>query len=322
MKKKPYAILIATAVCVAIFSATILGGCATLGQEEAYGVLSEAYRNTLAKWSDIYQWEESIREKAEQNQIGRITNTTVNVHCDVAGDDYVKDSNYAVTINEAFYEEIEDASSKITTTLTGKNSVVCALAADGVDRLYVTRAEGKTFRASYQDGVSARAFTASQFYREKYSLESRLTELGGLQAEDMIFEFDGSGSADGSAKRQGILTKLVFRVSQRYLEEYAAQTGKKSTLDGAYVDLEIVNVSLSGTPDYRISNLYVYKIENLGGLQLDYEAYTLKITYLGPNIAVPKLKDKVKDDSGKEYTWERAKLFEEGLLDGVLYDNR
>lgn len=321
MKKMKRITAAAIAVAAIFILALSAGGCVKLSDEEGYEVLRAAYRNTVAKWQDIYQWEESVRVKADADRLGSITNTVVNVHCDVDGDEYVKDSNYAVTINEVFYEEKTDASAKVTTRMTGKNQLTCG-AAGGEDALFIAKTEGKQFSANYQSGVKAEALTDSAWFRDKYALTAKIAELGELSAEDMIFQFEHLGEQKGEALRQGLMTKLTFKVSDAYLSAYRAQNGRASVFEGAYVYVEIVNVNIgAGEPDYRMSTLYVYDVESLGaGLSLDYERYTLKISYLGPNIGVPKSTDKVKDDAGVEYHWQSAQLFDgDKLTEGAFY---
>lgn len=91
-----------------------------------------------------------------------------------------------------------------------------------------------------------------------------------------------SVASDGKEK-VFMTTKLSFKLTEEYLTAHL----EASYLDGNYVYVEIVNVGLFGKVDYRLNNIYVYKTEKIGGmdlLKLDYESYVLNISYMDPNI--------------------------------------
>ena len=72
----------------------------------------------------------------------------------------------------------------------------------------------------------------------------------------------------------------------------------------------------SKATDYRISNLYVYKTEKVGGsdmLKIDYESYKLNISYMGPFISVIDSEEKLENKNPK-WTLKDA-LFTIGNID-------
>ena len=284
MKKK---LLTAVAAVLIAVCAAATAGCYTLGADEAFALLSESCENSVEKWGDIYRYEEKITRKAESGAPGYIKDSVVNVHCYHDGENYHKDRDYAVTIDENYYLSEIDGGGKETTSLTGSNNIICGNNSS-TDVLCVTKNTGGESVRTYQSGVAANNFTQSGMFGSEYSLKSKLAELARLSRDDI--RFVDTDDAEGGAQTRFMTTKLTFEVTRSYLESHP-----ESVLEGDYVCVQIVNVNLSGEPDYRISSIYVYKTESLGGFSLAYDSYILSISYLGPNVSVPDVSEKDSD---------------------------
>ena len=146
------------------------------------------------------------------------------------------------------------------------------------------------------DGVSARDFAQSETMAS-YTLASRLSEIGLLEASDITFDGvkKASGSDVGGAEVQMYLTTLTFKMTDGYAERFTKRTGldPKYSLfaDSLYVQIELTNVGEKRGGYDRVSNIFVYRAdpETSGILAADEEVYNLQITYLGPNLgSMPK----------------------------------
>lgn len=299
---------------ILLLTAAAFAGCRTLTPEEGYELLTEAYDNSVEKWGGIYLYEEKITQKATPDAAGYIKDSVVNVHCYHDGENYHPDQDYAVTITDSYYMSQTDDGGKETTELTGSNSVVAgASERDGASRdaIFVTKSQnGTRDEKAVKSDISAKEFTQSAWFEDNYSLISKLSVLSDLTEDDILFV--DTSDAPGGAQTQFMTTKLTFKVTQTYLDRHPG-----SVLDGNYVSVQIVNVNLSGEPDYRISSIYVYKTETLAGLNLAYESYLLNISYLGPNISVPDADEKNSDGSKvwleREDLWDGERIAADAL---------
>lgn len=307
--KKIYAGTIAIMLLLSAFF--LFSACDALTAQEGADILAEAYENSVTKWGDIYQYHEKVTKKAAVGQSGYITDSVVNVHCFHDGEEYHKDKDLALTINDQYYISVMDEGGKETSTLKGSNALTAGLSThdeSGVDALFLTATEKESARYC-QSGISSANIISSGWFKEKYSLAAKLSILADLTAEDI--EFIDTDDARGGAEKRFMSTTLTFKVSDEYLQSHP-----DSPLAGEYVSVYIVNVDLSGEPDHRISSVTVYKPEKLGAFTANYESYLLSITYLGPNISVP---DMLSESDGKREWAEKTDLWQNGVNTGYLF---
>ena len=307
--KKIFAGTIAIMLLLSAFF--LFSACDTLTAQEGADILAEAYENSVTKWGDIYQYHEKVTKKAAVGQSGYITDSVVNVHCFHDGEEYHKDKDLALTINDQYYISVMDESGKETSTLKGSNALTAGLSThdeSGVDALFLTATEKESARYC-QSGISASNVISSGWFEQNYSLAAKLGVFADLTVDDM--EFIDTDDAQNGAEKRFMSTTLTFKVNDEYLQRHP-----DSPLEGEYVSVYIVNVNLAGEPDYRISSVTVYKKEKLGALTLNYESYLLSITYLGPNISVP---DSLSESGGKREWTEKSDLWQNGLNKGLLF---
>ena len=123
--KKIFAGTIAIMLLLSAFF--LFSACDTLTAQEGADILAEAYENSVTKWGDIYQYHEKVTKKAVVGQSGYITDSVVNVHCFHDGEEYHKDKDLALTINDQYYISVMDEGGKETSTLKGSNALTAVL---------------------------------------------------------------------------------------------------------------------------------------------------------------------------------------------------
>lgn len=301
----------AVAIMLLLSAFFLFSACDTLTAQEGVEVLAAAYENSVSKWGDIYQYHEKVTQKASVEKSGYIIDSVVNVHCYHDGEEYHKDKDLALTINDQYYISVMDEGGKETSTLKGSNMLTAGYSPheeSGVDALFLTASASESVKYC-QGGVSAADVISSGWFEERYSLAEKLSIFADLSAEDM--EFVDTDDARGGAEKRFMSTTLTFKVSEEYIKSHP-----DSPLEGEYVSVYIVNVNLTGEPDYRISSVTVYKPEKLGAFTANYESYLLSITYLGPNISVP---DRLSESGGKREWTEKNDLWTEGVNEGYLF---
>lgn len=281
--------LIIVVLAASLFSLT---ACSTLKDNDAFDILREAYENSTglkqgSRWGEIYYYQEQIKEKAYLDNgecVNGYQNTlSVNIHC--KSDDecnYYLDQDYTAQVEEKFYTETIDKTEKTTINFIGSNNIYAVNNKNKVPSLFITKNNQTLGEEKYtQADVTPQSLTKSEWFKQ-YTLQSKLSILSDLTLNDI--DFVDTKDAKNGRETMFMTTKLSFKIKKSYFESHP----EAKILNGNYVYIEIVNVSLlSKNADYRISNLYVYKTENVGNselLKLDYESYALNISYLGPNI--------------------------------------
>lgn len=300
MKTKKTLCLILAAVTAVMLAATMLTGCnSPLSAQDAYGLLKDAIDLSLA--GDMYgpsydpdasetngyifAYKESVRSD------DTIVNTNVNVHCE-------QDAAYNLLVNDDLMVDVYRETWSINSVTGGTGTKIGDFefvvgpypdADSDSERIYYTERPSDGNDGAYADrklygDMTAEEFIATEYFRG-YSLASRLEELRNMPFD--AFVFDKDVNPDYGAYRQINLVKLTFGVTDKYISDYAATTGNSSMFDGCtYAEIELTFG--------RVSNVYVYREENLGGgfFNLPQEMYSLQITYLGKNIAFPGGADK------------------------------
>ena len=324
MKKR----IIVTVLLLAILmlGAFALSSCSPITGEEAFDILKDAYENSVgvkdgSEWGDIYFYQETVKVNAYIDENGdpvegEQRSLSVNVHCDYNDDNsYNKDKNYNASINESFSKETIDKTEKTTTVYLGANDIYAVNNKKDVPYLFVTKktqdldAKKENAENYAKADVNAKDFTSSEFFKP-YTLKSKLDVIKDLTLDDITF-VDTKDVKNGYSQ-VFMTTKLAFKIK----EEFFAAHPETRILDGNYVYVEIVDVDLSNATDYRISNLYVYKTEKVGGsdmLKIDYESYKLNISYMGPFISVIDSEEKLENKNPK---WTlKDDLFTSGNID-------
>ena len=312
MKTKKTIALISVTVMLLSVAALAMTGCnVKITNDEAYTMLMDAldlsvaadpYRNTEIYTGDatsetngyIFAYKESVRSS------DKITNTNVNVHCD-------QDAAYNLHVDEDLMVDLYQETWSINSVTGGTGNKIGDFgfivgpypnADSSAERMYYTeRPSDKS--GAYQDvtlydDMTAEDFIASDYFR-KYSLASRLEELRQMPREAFVFD-DENVDADLGAYQQINLVKITFTVTQKYIDDYYAATGKQSIFAGSsYAEIELTFG--------RFSNIYVYRQEDLGGsfFNLPQEIYSLQVTYLGKNVAFPSGHDGKNDDGSLVY---------------------
>lgn len=324
MKKR--IIVTISLLVILIVSMFSLSACSPITHEEAFDILRDAYENSVglkegSEWGDIYFYQETISVKAYLDENGnpvdgKQISTSVNVHCDYNNDNsYDKDKNYNASISESFSKETIDSTEKTSTVYLGANEIYAVNNKKNLPYLFVTKktqdldAKKESVENYAQSNVQAKDFTSSEFFKP-YTLESKLSVLKDLTLNDIEF-VDTKDVKDGASK-VFMTTKLSFKIKEDFLTAHP----ETKVLDGDYVYIEIVDVDLSSKTDYRISNLYVYKTEKVGGidmLKIEYESYKLNISYMGPFISTID-NDEKNDDKTPKWTI-KDDLFSNGIID-------
>lgn len=298
MRTKKTLCLVITAILLLCIGATALTGCNTpLTARAAYDELMAALDlsvsgdmygpaydpETSATNGYIFYYKESVRTDS------MIVNTNVNVHCD-------QDAAYNLHVDEDLMVDLYQETWSISSVTGGTGTKIGDFgfivgpypdADSAEERLFYTErpSDGVSATApeytdvTLYDDMTAEDFIASDFFRG-YSLSSRLEELRNMPFEAFVFDEEVNG--DYGAYRQINLVKLTFGVTDEYIADYAERTGERSMFEGCtYVEIELTFG--------RVSNIYVYRTENLGGgfFNLPQEMYSLYISYLGPNISFP-----------------------------------
>lgn len=294
MRTKKTACLLLIVILLLSVGAVALTACNDLTAQEAYDALKNAINLSLAgdpldpaydpEASEtngyIFAYKESVRSS------GNITNTNVNVHCD-------QDASYKLHVDEDLmvdlYQEtwsINDVTGGTGTKIGDFGFIVGPYpdADSDEERIFYTERPSDGNNGEYTanklyGNMTAEDFIETELFR-KYSLASRLEELRNMPFD--AFVFDKSVNDSFGAVRQINLVTITFGVTSEYVENYYAETGKHSIFEGCtYAEIELTFG--------RVSNIYVYQEENLGGgfFNLPQEMYSLQITYLGQNISFP-----------------------------------
>lgn len=276
MKKIIVSILVIVMIVTALAAMT---GCTTLSIDEGLEYLKTCYANSIGEWSDIYLYKEKIYDKATDERDGQIINTKVNVNCMI--DDkynYHKDTDYAIDIYEEKFTEKSAGNGRLEQQKVGNNSIIAGKSGDK-DALFVRKevqeSANKSLVNKYcQEGINAKDFYKSEYYSQ-YLIENKISEIANLNKDNMNFDIKGGGIV-----RKSKVVEYTFKVSDEYLREFKEMNGYDSIFAGKYVWIE--------TSYDRISAIYTYEEEKLGGfLNVDYEKYSLMISYLGPIVSVP-----------------------------------
>ena len=306
MKIKKLIRLVLVTILSATLLATLMTGCTTsISDKEAFDLLKNAIALSLSGDKNgphynpsesatngfIFAYKESVRSD------NTITNTNVNVHCEQ------DEVTYALKVDDDLMVDLYQETYGINSVTSGAGTKIGDFGfivgpyPDGEsanERLYYT--ENNTDKSgNYTDKKLRVDMTAEEFIDtdlfQRYSLSSRLEELRNMPFD--AFVFDGE---DYGAYHQINLVKITFGVTQEYIDNYRAETGKASIFEGCtYAEIEVTF--------NRISNIYVYRTESLGSdfFNLPQEMYSLQITYLGKNISFP-------DDNGG-YTYDANLLY-------------
>lgn len=312
MKTKKTIALISAAVILLSVAALALTGCnVKITNDEAYTMLMDAldlsvaadpYRNTEIYTGDvtsetngyIFAYKESVRSS------DKITNTNVNVHCD-------QDAAYNLHVDEDLMVDLYQETWGINSVTGGTGNKIGDFGFivgpypntdSSAERMYYTERpsdkSGTYQSVTLYDDMTAEDFIASDYFR-RYSLAARLEELRQMPREAFVFD-DENVDADLGAYQQINLVKITFTVTQKYIDDYYAATGKQSVFAGSsYAEIELTFG--------RFSNIYVYRQEDLGGsfFNLPQEIYSLQVTYLGKNVAFPSGHDGKNDDGSLVY---------------------
>lgn len=291
MKKR--ILIILTTILILTVTICSLTACAPLSDDDAFDIFKTAYENSLGyngnQWGNIYYYQEKVKEKAYlkdgESVDGFQHDLSVNVHCALdKKNNYIFDKDYSASVYESYNKETIDKTEKTTMTFIGSNDIYAVSDKDTKEEsLFINKKVGSSDAEKFmQSNVKTKDFTSSDWFKP-YTLESKLSIFKDLLQNKNNIEFVDTQEVSGGKQTSFMTTKLSFKISQ----EYFATHPEAKVLDGKYVYVEIVDVDLSSKHDYRISNVYVYKTEKVGGadwLELDYESYILNISYLGPNI--------------------------------------
>lgn len=273
MKTRRAIFAVALVAIVAITSCTLFG-CASLSVDEGYSLLRDALDNTLHHDNaHIFYWKESIstpRAGLSNNVVSR----KVNVLCDIDRDyNFIKNSS-----EEYDYSGLKLMVSESENDTVNKE-IYCGYADNGKTYLVEwntamgTTGNKKNYKKT--EGVTAKEYVLSDAFTP-YTLATVLTELGGIQKEDLVFD----GVKNAGVEKKGYVVTITCKMSADYLARYQAENGKKSLLDGKYVTFEVCYD--------RISSIIVYQQEEGGGVfSLEYESYKLEIVYTGPKFNIP-----------------------------------
>lgn len=295
MKTKKIVCLICAIAVICTIATAAFAGCNTpMDAQTAYDEFMAALDLSLSgdMYGPAYDPEKSVTNgyifayKESVRGTDMITNTNVNVHCD-------QDASYNLHVDEDLMVDLYQETYGVNSVTGGAGSKIGDFgfivgpypdADSTAERMYYTeRASDKSgayVNTSLWGDMSAEDFVATDFFR-KYSLSSRLEELRNMPFD--AFVFDKDVNSDFGAYRQINLVKITFGVTQEYIDNYKATTGKTSIFDGCtYAEIELTFG--------RFSNIYVYQTESLDGgsfFDLPQEKYSLQVTYLGKNVAFP-----------------------------------
>ncbi len=276
MKKLVKVTLIISLLAV-ILSTSLLVGCQSLNNDEAYEALQNAIHNTLIDDNaHIFYWKESVSTPRANSITNLVELTTVNVLCNI-------DKHYNFVKDGDGEYDYDDLKARVTKSYDGKQvyELYCGYAENGNSYLATRGSMTSTTPLTNSDKYNHSSLTAEEYVQsdafKPYTLAEKLKELKGLKKEDLIID---------STEKKGEVTTITCKLSEDYLTSYENTNGQKSVLDGKYVTIEMAYE--------RISAIIVYQHDPNAGesntsgiLALEYESYKLEIVYTGPKFTVP-----------------------------------
>ena len=276
MKKLVKVTLIISLLAV-ILSTSLLVGCQSLNNDEAYEALQNAIHNTLIDDNaHIFYWKESVSTPRANSITNLVELTTVNVLCNI-------DKHYNFVKDGDGEYDYDDLKARVTKSYDGKQvyELYCGYAENGNSYLATRGSMTSTTPLTNSDKYNHSSLTAEEYVQsdafKPYTLAEKLKELKGLKKEDLIID---------STEKKGEVTTITCKLSEDYLASYENANGQKSVLDGKYVTIEMAYE--------RISAIIVYQHDPNAGesntsgiLALEYESYKLEIVYTGPKFTVP-----------------------------------